>query len=143
MGMYTEIMVRAEVSRSAPLIVVEMLRALFNRDREPHDVLSDALLHPARQPYLDHPFFRCPRWALVGGCSSYYHMPATAGRMWMDEQTGTWYIFHRSDLKNYDDEIARFFDWSRPYLRPCTGTCIGWSWYETEQAPTLIHHADE
>jgi transposase InsO family protein len=41
-------------------------------------------------------------------------------------------------LKNYDNEIKHFIDWLTPYIDQEDGECIGWSWYEEDDKPTLL-----
>lgn len=42
-------------------------------------------------------------------------------------------------LKNYDDEIDKFFDWLNPYIEGIPGQCIGYKWHEYDDAPTLVY----
>jgi hypothetical protein len=41
-------------------------------------------------------------------------------------------------LKNYNNEIDKFIDWLKPYLKNEKGTIIGWKWYEEDMSPTVI-----
>ncbi len=118
MGEYTEIIIKAEVKADLPQEVEAVLQFLFNGEEKP--LVS-----------IDHPFFKCDRWAFIGRCSSYYHIP------WSTSKYEEEYIFSRSDLKDYDNEIDQFFAWIDPYLDEEQGQCVGWSWYEEESAPTL------
>jgi hypothetical protein len=136
MGTYTEILVRAEVARSTPPHVLRMLKALFTREECPY-----AVMEKTPSLFVDE-FFKTYRWASIGGSSSHYHMPREVGSMWYDEIGDLWYIFHRSDLKNYEHEIKLFWRWSRPYIVPSTGDCVGWTWHEDADAPTLEFRVD-
>lgn len=95
----------------------------------------DHLFNAGPQPdhIPDHPFFRCTRWDAIGSGWSFYHAPFSLSKM----EKG--YIFSRSDIKNYDDEIRHFLDWLRPYIAPVVGRCIGWTWYEEADQPTLLY----
>jgi hypothetical protein len=89
----------------------------------------------------DHAFFKCPRWSLIGICSSFYHHPKAMSDYWTghgDDDDRGGYIFSRSDLKNYDGEIDHFLDWVMPYIDETEGHCIGWEWYEEDESPTLL-----
>lgn len=119
MGMYTEILVKADVSRNLPPLVHEVLDYLFN---------STCWQWPDKE-LPAHEFFKCPRWQMIGSCSSYYHIP------WTDSKYSEGRIFSRSDLKNYNDEIEKFFNWIEPYLNEPKGKCIGYSWYEEDMQP--------
>ena len=120
MGMYTELVLKAQVRSDIPFEVEAILQNLFNGEEMP-SVLPD------------HPFFSCPRWTMIGSYSSYYHTPFSLSRY------ADGYIFSRSDLKNYSDEIEKFIDWITPYLNIYgESNCIGWKWYEEADAPTLL-----
>jgi len=122
MGMYTELIFKARLIDDAPEEVVNIVNFLFS-----------GKLAPKHLPTPDHKFFNCPRWTQVGNSSSFYHIPIASSVVYDN------YIFSRSDLKNYDNEIELFLDWINPYLDNFTGDCIGWTWYEEDMAPTLIY----
>lgn len=122
MGMYTEILIKADVnSKNLTKEAIDVLSFLFSNGEEP-DKLPD------------HYFFTLPRWHHVGRVSSFYHHPNPVNDISDDGE----YIFSRSDFKNYDGEIEAFFDWFRPLTSATEGKCIGYSWYEENDAPTLI-----
>lgn len=121
MGMYTEILIKCDIDESRLSETdLKILDYLFNGKEEP-EVLPD------------NEFFKCSRWRLIGSCSSYYHIP------WSDSKYDKGYLFSRSDIKNYSGEISLFFDWIRPLLGQVEGDCIGYSWYEENQAPDLVY----
>ena len=126
MGMYTEILIKADIKIDIPTKVHEILTFLFTET----DVDK-----PKDLP--DHPFFKYDEWTLIGRCSSYYHIP-TCLNFYEKE-----YLFSRSDLKNYGNEIDLFFDWIDPYICAYEGKCIGYSWYEESDEPTLIYKKKE
>lgn len=121
MGMYTEIVIKACMKENLPEEVSKVLDYMFRGGEKPDIYLPS------------HSFFKCPRWDFIGKGSSYYHVPASI--TFYDEG----YLFSRSDLKNYDDEINLFFDWINPYLEGLSGQCIGYLWYEEDTEPTLIY----
>lgn len=127
MGMYTELVFKASLINDVPAEVMAVIDYLFG------DGGSD---RPEQLP--DHPFFNKPRWSCIGRCSSFYHHPSTLNSVYKESSGGP-YIFSRSDLKNYDGEIAAFLDWIDPYIYGSVGECIGWSWYEEAEKPTLIY----
>jgi hypothetical protein len=119
MGTYTEILIKTSVTKILPADVEAVLQYLFND--------GDA---PGKLPA--HPFFECGRWRMIGRCSSYYHIPWSTSR-YAEER-----LFSRSDLKNYDGEVNKFFDWLMPYIDEPEGKCVGYSWHEEADAPALI-----
>ena len=125
MGMYTEFLLKAEVKENVSQDIIEILEYLFGEGNEP-------------KTFPDHPFFECSRWDCVGHMSSFYHIPWYSSKIDNGNALGTYYIFSRSDLKNYEGEIEKFLDWAQPYLKPATGNVLGWTWYEENDGPTLI-----
>lgn len=128
MGMYTELVLKCQIQDNLPDDVRAVLKFLFKEGKE-----------PAVLP--DHEFFKCHRWSGIGHGSSFYHHPKAMSDYWTghdnDDNRGG-YLFSRSDLKNYDNEIANFIDWFMPYIDEVDGQCIGWEWYEEETEPALL-----
>lgn len=127
MGMYTELVLKCQIKEGVPRQVKEVLHYLF----------VDQTTGVPECP--NHPFFKTPRWNFVGSSGSFYHHPKPVTHLYEVDYADFMYIFSRSDLKNYDNEIALFLDWINPYLDHMPGECIGWTWYEEEEQPTLIY----
>ena len=125
MGMYTELVLKCEVRGDAPDVVKKVVRHLFSGEAAP-DTLPG------------HVFFSCHRWEMIGSGSSAYHHPEAVNSLVKYDWSENIHIFSRSDLKDYEDEIAKFIDWITAYVDGSGETCIGWSWYEEEDKPTLI-----
>lgn len=118
MGMYTELLFRAETVSDCPDDVISVLMFLFGGQPRPH-----------KTP--EHEFFATARWMVIGrGLESMSSMVSLGD--------GTFMVYSISDLKNYDDEIDKFIDWVSPYVVPSTGECLGWTWYEQDDMPRLI-----
>ena len=128
--MYTELVLKCSIRPDCPQNIKHILYFLFNRGIEAFDVP-----HISNPP--DHEFFKKERWRMIGFCSSYYHVPFSLSRYSEN------YIFSRSDLKNYSNEIESFLDWLDPYIDEYKGHCIGYKWYEEEEKPTLIFKKNE
>ena len=126
MGMYTELVFKASFFKGIPSDVRAVLEHLFKEGPLP-------TLLP------EHPFFAKKYWSCVGNCCSYYHHPKVVNSWSEEPYSSSINVFSRSDLKDYDEEIAAFLDWVKPYLDQCDGECIGWSWYEEADEPTLIY----
>lgn len=136
MGMYTELVLKCQIRDDVPADVQDILNYLFNNGGD--------FNNPPPTP--EHSFFLCPRWKMIGQCSSFYHHPKALSDYWMGhngERDQGGYIFSRSDLKNYNDEIRLFIDWLRPYIDEEDEQCIGWSWYEEETEPTLLYKKEK
>ena len=124
MGMYTELVIKADTKGVLPEIVCETLDWLFNDGKEPQELPN-------------HQFFvQGSRLTSVTCGSSFYHIPWSVSKWSRD------YLFSRADLKNYSDEIELFLDWLFPYLNICIDDndkqCIGYTWYEESLRPSLI-----
>lgn len=125
MGMYTEILVRAELPADTDRVVLGALEAMIGREDVP-TVLPD------------HPLFSCHRWSSLGTCTSAYHPVISSSYLtaspWGADRLA---LFMHASLKNYDNEIELFFDWIDPYLANDPGDFIGYSLYEEDETPTL------
>ena len=129
MGMYTEILFRAEMvpnwdEDEKVRRAVSIMRNTYTE--EP----------PERELLPDHPLFDCPRWALLATCNSYY-FPLANHEVWEDDYQGGKYWSFRANIKNYDGEIGKFFDWIDPYIRDSGGEFVGYELYEEDTTPTL------
>lgn len=89
MGMYTEILVKADVN----------VNNLSDMEKSVLNYLFDGGDKPDSLP--DHPFFTLDRWSQIGRTCSFYHHPKAVNSV---SDCGE-YIFSRSDIKNYDGEI--------------------------------------
>lgn len=116
MGMYTEVFFRGEIRRDAPAELVDWLNSIVNDPTGEH------------LPYDGHEFFNRPRWELVFNCSSAYFPTRGAkfGKSYFDADE----LFVHASLKDYDGEIAAFFDWIAPFVEGAPGDFLGYSLYE-------------
>jgi len=117
-GMYTEIFFRATLVRDIPNEVLAPIRAMLGQVEVDPDDLPD------------HPLFECPRWDMLACSSSYYFPDHTPSGLSMDDIRKAWSLYLNADLKNYDDEIAKFFNWIDPYIDAAPGEFLGYSLYE-------------
>jgi len=125
MGMYTEINLRIRLKEDVPENVISTINDMVNGNS-----LSNA---------PEHPFFKTPRCGSVMLSSSFYHVPFATMCLRKKSPSTTWYLFGRSDLKNYNDEIELFFDWIYPY---CREGMLGYSLYEEEVYPDVYVKQD-
>jgi hypothetical protein len=125
MGMYTEIFMRGELRGDLPAETMSMLRYLAGeKDGEV-------------PPLPDHPFFQCDRWDYIGTMNSaYFPFESRSAVVKSGWHTGHDIVIH-SQLKNYDGEIEKFFDWIDPLLHMGEGAFLGYSLYEEAERPTI------
>jgi len=124
MGMYTEIYARGTLRKSTPQEVIDILKCMANEADRPETL-------------PEHELFKCQRWDVLGcGASAYF--PATSSLVYKDDFSHNWAFLLHANLKNYDGEIAKFFDWIDQYVEGGEGEYLGYHMYEeTEpgQAP--------
>lgn len=126
MGMYTELVLGVELS-SEPT-VIDTLKLMLDGDEE-NKVVT-----------IDHPLFSTSRWAYMLLCDSFYFDGQTDSKLVYDENSKSYYLNVRCNLKNYDNEIEKFLDWLCPYIK--TEGFLGYSRYECDADPTLIYKED-
>ena len=102
MGNYIEIYIKTELKSDTPQQVIDICNYLFNDIK-----LPDNFELPS------HNLFECDRWEHIGSSCSFYHTPFSMSKM--EQHQGTWYINSRSDLKSYNSEVYKFFEWIKPY----------------------------
>lgn len=132
MGMYTEIFFRVELQSSwAEDVRVKNAIAAIRGD-------TPSYLQRADLP--EHEFFDSHRWSMISTGSSYY-FPFANHDVWEEDpnQKGIYWSF-RANLKNYDGEISKFFDWIDPYIYGNKGEFIGYELYEDADVPSLRFH---
>jgi hypothetical protein len=125
--MYTEIYFRAELVKDVPEDVLDVLRYLVTP------------VFPEPEIKLDHELFRSPRWYMLGQGGSGYFPEHPESSLTMSEWSKRWVLFLNADLKNYDGEIGKFFDWIDPYVHGSQGQFVGYSLYEEDNDPTIFH----
>jgi hypothetical protein len=119
MGMYTEIFINADLIEETPPEVIQTLKAICNKEQG--------------SPFLqDHP----NRWSILFNNGSYYLPCTECGILTYDDISKRYSIIGKGDLKNYDNEIEKFFEWVKPW---CEGNFIGYYRYEEDYEPTLIY----
>lgn len=126
MGMYTELFVEGTLRGTAPQAVKDVIHRLFDPNADRSDDTCA----------IDHPFFKASRWAAIGNCSSYYHIPYSLSGTNVSEVTNQLSFISRSDLKNYGNEIELFINWITPYCERLRG----WHWYEEAPEPTVFNY---
>lgn len=128
MGMYTEIFFRAQLVKDLPEEVLSALHAIVGGE--------DPTL-----PAPEHPLFDCPRWTWLGNTSSAYFPMMAKSNLRQNDYNKQWNLVLHANLKNYADEIGKFFDWIDPYVDALGGEFIGYQLYEdVEPGTTPIHY---
>lgn len=132
MGMYTEIYVKAVLKEGVDDNVINIIKYMLGVD----GIELEDLEIPS------HILFKTDRWDCVLRSSSYYHIPYTVKLFEYNDISKNYYLVVRSDFKNYDSEIEKFFDWVKQYVeRGYNKTFIGYSLYEGDCEP-MLYYAD-
>jgi hypothetical protein len=129
MGMYTELILGAELRKDTPKEVIEALQF----------ILGEKEIKPENFPL---PEGRCD-W-LLQGCSSSFAIDKPVNKMWLGEWDNCWHISTRSNIKNYGGEIEEFLAWLKPYIDGGSGNRDMYAIviYEDEPTPTM-HYLHE
>ena len=132
MGMYTEVVFKATISKKA--IGAEAFYILDYMFNEHSQIELEDLALPK------HDFFECGRWMHIGRSSSFYHHPKAVNSWCIPPYDfPIVYIFSRSDIKNYDNEIEKFFEWVTQYDIAPEGDFIGYSLSEVGEKVTAYY----
>lgn len=129
MGMYTEIYINVDLKEETPDDVIRVLKAMcfMLPDQECSEVLVD---------YPD-------RWGCLFSNMSYYTPSTNCRYLQFDDITKRWSLLGKGDIKNYDGEIEKFFEWIMPYIKGYPGKFIGYSRYEEDCEPKLYFLLEE
>ena len=130
MGMYTEIYVKVVLKEDVDDNIINTLKYMLGID----DVELEDFEIPS------HSLFKTYRWDSMLRSGSYYHVPYTVKLFKNNKKSKGYYMVVRSDFKNYQREIGKFFDWITPYLKKYGDkTFIGYSLYDEDDEPKLYY----
>lgn len=130
MSMYTEIYVKVVLKEDVDDNVINILKYMLGMD----DVELEDLTLPS------HSLFETNNWHYMLRSGSYYHIPYTVKLFEYNDISENYYLVVRSDFKNYQGEIGKFFDWIKPYIEKYGDkTFIGYSLYEEDDEPKLYY----
>ena len=122
MGMYTEIYVSVDLKEDTPEFIMDILKAICYNG---HECLLEG--YPSRWEYL----FKS---------GSYYTSNTCVAEITFSPISGQYSLIGKGDIKNYEDEIERFFSFIQPYVDTCgVRTFMGYSLYEESVEPVLFY----
>ena len=98
MGMYTELILGAELKEDTPKDVIETLRYFAGEIERPEKLAVDLGMN----------------WPILRGGSYYFAVNHPVVKMWFDDIGGSWKISSRNNIKNYGNEIENFLAWLKP-----------------------------
>lgn len=119
MGMYTEIFISADLKQDTPESVIDVLRGMCDWEHE-----SEALSKMGERT----------RYMFNNG--SYYTSSTSCKKLSFDKISNQYSIIGKGDIKNYDSEIEKFFEFIKPH---CESGFIGFYRYEEDREPTLVY----
>ncbi len=122
MGMYTEIFVNVDLIKSTPKSVIDVLKAMCDKDHEA-ECLND----------------KPSRWSILFNNGSYYTPHTECGKLTYDDISKHYSLIAKGDIKNYENEIEEFFRFIAPYSE---ADFMGYMQYEESDSPTLVYQHD-
>ena len=129
MGMYTELVLNVGLSDTVPKDVIVILRYMLSREGE--------------KPTGGHDLFSPGRWEWMLRSGSFYFVPEAQSKLienFPEQESPTYHLSIRCDLKNYSNEIESFLSWIAPYVEDFGDLVFGgYTRYEEAENPTLIY----
>ncbi|MCP4651089.1 MAG: hypothetical protein GY853_13560 [PVC group bacterium] len=119
MGMYTEIYVNVDLKTDTPQEVIDILRAMCDKDASAECFKNSG-----------------GRWPYLFNNGSYYTPNTECGLLTYDKISEQYSLLAKGDIKNYGSEIEKFFEFIKPW---CEGEFIGYYRYEESREPTLVY----
>lgn len=130
MSMYTEIYVKAVLKEDVNINVIDVLKYMLGMD----NIELEDLILP------NHSLFTTNNWHYMLRSGSYYHVPYVVSLFEYNNISENYYLVVRSDFKNYQGEVGKFFDWISPHVeKDGDKTFIGYSLYEEDDEPKLYY----
>lgn len=130
MSMYTEIYVKAVLKEGVNINVIDVLKYMLGMD----NIELEDLILP------NHSLFTTNNWHYMLRSGSYYHVPYVVSLFEYNNISENYYLVVRSDFKNYQGEVEKFFDWISPHVeKDGDKTFIGYSLYEEDDEPKLYY----
>ena len=144
--MYTECYLSLKLEiKTSDSIAISFIRYLFDSHfNYSSDEKSFSLF---KKRFSNHSFFLCERWGrIANSCSYMFNLISIKGYITGHEYEksdgisyNTHFISSRFDLKNYDNEIQKFFDLIYELIDPETFYIGHWQ-YENDKEPTHIYY---
>ena len=130
MSMYTEIYVKAVLKEDVNINVIDVLKYMLGMD----NIELEDLILP------NHSLFTTNNWHYMLRSGSYYHVPYVVSLFEYNNISENYYLVVRSDFKNYQGEVGKFFDWISPHVeKDGDKTFMGYSLYEEDDEPKLYY----
>ena len=128
--MYTEIYVKAVLKEDVNINVIDVLKYMLGMD----NIELEDLILP------NHSLFTTNNWHYMLRSGSYYHVPYVVSLFEYNNISENYYLVVRSDFKNYQGEVGKFFDWISPHVeKDGDKTFMGYSLYEEDDEPKLYY----
>lgn len=113
--------VNVDLKEDTPIEVIKVLEAMCKGD-----MLSEYLVNKPR------------RWSYLFNNGSYYTPRTSCASITLDGIAGAYSLIGKGDIKNYEGEIEKFFEYIMPWVDAQEGEFIGYSRYEEELLPRLV-----
>lgn len=126
MGMYTQLVLHINLKEDTPEDVINILKYMMGEIETEH---TDS-----------HDLFDCEKWDWFLRSDSYYFSGFTKSEMRFDDISNCWKVNIHCNVKNYNHEIQKFWNWIKPHVD--TDDLCGYYRYEENWEPTLLYGSE-
>jgi hypothetical protein len=123
MGMFTEFILNVELKKDVPKDILDILKYMIDNSL-PKPQLSN------------HALFETDRWRFMLQSDSHYFDSDAHSTLRYDENSNSYYLNIKCNLKNYNEEIEKFINWIQDYV--FTDGFWGYKIYEKNGIPDVI-----
>lgn len=106
MGMYTELILGAELYRDTPDYVINILRYMIG------EIAEKPSYFPFKEENIEY---------MLTKSSYYFGISESLRKIWKDNIDGKYRISVRCNCKNYNNEIDTFLSWIKPFIESGSG----------------------
>lgn len=150
MGMYTEFIFGAELSKDTPKICIDALDYSINNRKDPSSIAfrqEDMIARTSSQEDIDDFIDKYDFGRLFHSCSYYFGAANPMSNFHYDSISESYHISTRADLKNYSGSIEKFIEYITPYIKGGSGPIDVFAYvqYEESDYPTIysVAHGKE
>lgn len=139
MGMYTEIYVNIDLVEDTPQEVIDLLRCMCCMVSAKHLYDKPCPVDATEIEYGSDRYNEIMRqypnrFGSLFYNGSFYTPNTSVAELSYDGISNQWSLLGKGDIKNYDDEIEKFFKLIAPYAE---NNFLGYSRYEENESPIL------
>ncbi|WP_195336955.1 hypothetical protein [Paraclostridium bifermentans] len=131
MGMYTEFVFSIELKEETPKNVIKILEFMADE--------SDNIKYPYPKDLPKHEFFETDKWNILFISYSYNFGGISSSKLRVNDISKTYFLTTRSTIKESDQEIEKFLNWIKPYIKGYGHQFLGYKRIEGSEIPSVIY----